>query len=118
MANPAALSVIGAALSLSRTHPSAPAIDVLDLAMKGHEGQTLDFVEAGVRNSSLADPASEFGQIVAAALDQGMSPAEWVALTGDKADPTLRDACLGVWREEIFGTRFCGRYGVTVQGMP
>jgi hypothetical protein len=47
-----------------------------------------------------------------------MTAAEWVAFTSDKADPVLRDGCLGVWREEIFGTRFVRRYGVAMQGLP
>lgn len=118
MANSEALAVIDAAVSLSRSHPSAPAIDVLDLVMTGHQGQTLNFIEVGVRIYSLAAPSTEFGQIVAKALDRGMDAAEWVAFTGDKADPVQRDACLDVWRDEIFGVRFCGRYGVTVQGLP
>jgi hypothetical protein len=46
-----------------------------------------------------------------------MSAAEWVAFTGSTADPLLRDACLNVWRDEVFG-RFCALYGVKVQGLP
>jgi len=47
-----------------------------------------------------------------------MNPADWVALVGDKADPILRDTCLDIWRDEVFGSRFAGRYGVTVHGLP
>jgi hypothetical protein len=118
MANALAHAVVGAALNLCRSHPGAPAIDVLDLVMKGRQGQTLDFTEVGARHASLADPASAFGQIVAAPLDHGMTASEWAAFTSDKADPVLRDACLGVWRAEIYGVRFCGRYSVTVEGLP
>lgn len=81
MANALAFALIGAAVSLRHSHTSAPAIDVLDLVMKGRKGHTFDFTEVGVRHGSLADPASDFGQIVAAALDQGMTAAEWVAFT-------------------------------------
>jgi hypothetical protein len=118
LANALALAVVGAVLNLRRSHPSAPAIDALDMVMKGRQGHTLDFVEARVRHACRADPAIDFGHIVAAALDHAMTLAEWVAFTGDQADPLLSDACLGVWRAEIFGLRFCGSDGVTVQGPP
>jgi hypothetical protein len=117
VSNPDALAVIDASVSLTRSHPSAPALDVLDLVMKGRQGQTLNFIEVGVRNCSLAAPSSDFGQLVARAFDTAMSPAEWAAFTAPTADPMLRDACLDVWRDEVFG-RFCARYGVTVQGLP
>lgn len=50
----------------------------------------------GVHHGSAADPAPDFGQVVAAALYHAMNASGWVASTTDKADPVLRDACLEV----------------------
>jgi hypothetical protein len=60
------------------------------------QGQTSKFTVVGVRHRSAADPAPNFGQVVAAALDHAMNASGWVASTSDMADPLLRDACLEV----------------------
>jgi hypothetical protein len=117
VANTAARELIDAAVALTASHAHAPARDVLDVTMKGRGGQVLNFIEVGARNGSLADPGSAFGQLVARAFDAGMTPAEWAAFTDSAADPVLRDACLNVWRDEVFA-RFSARYRVTVQGLP
>jgi hypothetical protein len=98
---------------LHRSHPSAPPVDVIDLVMKGRQGQRLNFIEIGVRCASLADPSSEFGQAVERALDEAMSAAEWAAFTSDRADPLLRDACLDVWRSSTLAGVQCGRAACT-----
>lgn len=117
MPNPAAIAVVTAAISLTRTHGHAPPLDILDIVMQGLGGQTLDFADSGARHCSLVDPAESFGQLVAAGLDKGMYPEEWVAFTSDRADPRLRDACMGVWRDEVL-PKLAARFAVTVRGGP
>jgi hypothetical protein len=118
MPNLHALNVVQAAVSLGRSHPHAPPLDVLDLVMRGREGQMLNFIEVGVRHASLADPSSPFGQLVAAALDRGMEPEDWISLTSDRADAHLRERLLDLWRDEVMESTFAKRYGVTIQGLP
>jgi hypothetical protein len=76
-----ALAVIQAAVGLNRTHPHAPALDVLDLVMRGRAGQVLDFDDPAAPNGSLAAASAPFGQLLAAAFDDVMTPTEWMALT-------------------------------------
>lgn len=117
MPNPEALAVVQAAAGLSRTHPHAPLLDVLDLVMKGRIDQVLDFVDPATVNGSLAAPGAPFGRLLAAAFDEAMTPNEWAALTATTAEAALRDACLGIWRTHVM-PRFAARYGVVVKGLP
>ena len=119
MSSPDAIAVVQATVNLRRSHPHAPPLDVLDVVMKGREGQELNFLDAdGWPIRSLAHPADEFGQVVAAALDQGMDPGDWVSFTSDRADPVMRETVLDIWKDDIMGTRFAGRYKVKVGGLP
>jgi hypothetical protein len=117
MANTEALAVIANTLALRRSHPHAPAIDTLDLVVSGRGGQTLNFLEIDARHGSLADPASEFGQVVAEAFDRGMLHTDWIGLTSDLADPRIRSCLLDLWRDEVF-SKFEMKYGVCVKGLP
>jgi hypothetical protein len=112
-----ALAVVSDTAALRRSHPRAPALDALDLVMQGRAGQALNFLEVCAPHGSLAAPATEFGQAVAAAFDRGMIPEDWIRLTSDAADPRLRNACLDIWRDEVF-PKFERRYGVRVSGLP
>jgi hypothetical protein len=112
-----ALALVQTAISLIRTHPHAPALDALDLVMRGRADQVLDFSDPTAPNGSLAAPAMPFGQLIAAAFDQAMTPAEWKAFTGATADPGLRDGCLEIWRVYVM-PRFVARHGVVVGGLP
>jgi hypothetical protein len=67
-----ALAVVQAAISLTRTHSHAPAIDVLDVVMEGRIDQVIDFGDSASPNASLAAPAMPFGQLLAAAFDEAM----------------------------------------------
>ena len=118
MANSEALAVVDAAVALRRTHAHAPARDLLDLVMRGAEGQVLDFSDPTARHGSIAHPAGPFGQIVATALDKGMESSDWIAMTSDRADPQLRRALMDIWRDDVMGQRFVGRYKVTARGLP
>jgi hypothetical protein len=117
MSSPEALAVVQAAISLSRTHRHAPQLDVLDLVMKGHIDQVIDFCDLTATQGSLAAPAMPFGQLLAAAFDEAMTPTEWKAFTDETADTALRDGCLEIWRAYVI-RRFEARYGVVVRGLP
>lgn len=117
MPNREALAVVQAAVSLSRTHPHAPALDVLDLVMKGRVDQALDFADPASPHGSLAAPSTPFGQLLAAAFDEVMTPNEWAAFTDATADAGLRDGCLEIWRVYVVPW-FEARYGVVVRGLP
>jgi hypothetical protein len=52
MPNPDALAVVQAAVSLTRSHPHAPALDVLDLVLKGRIDTGLDFASPAVATGS------------------------------------------------------------------
>jgi hypothetical protein len=119
MPNPEALAVVQAAISLTRTHRHAPALAVLDVVMKGRIciDQMLNFAEPSAPNCSLAAPAAPFGQLLAVAFDDAMTPVEWRAFTDAKADAELREGCLEIWRVYVI-PRFEARYGVVVGGLP
>lgn len=106
-----------AAVSLSHSHPHAPLLDVLDLVMEGHTDQPLDFAHSSSPNGSLAAPGTPFGQLLAVAFDEAMTPAEWKAFTDVEADARLREGCLEIWRVHVI-PRFEARYGVVVRGLP
>lgn len=118
MASPEAITVAESTVDLGLSHAHAPPLDVLNLVMRGREGQTLDFSYPRARHGSLADSASPFGQIVAAALDGGMDPPDWIDFTSDRAHAGMRATLLQIWRDDILGARFAKRYGVTVKGAP
>ena len=85
--------------------------------MKGHIDQVLDFTDPAAPNGSLSAPGAPFGQLLAAAFDEAMTPNEWAAFTGPTAEPALRDGCLEIWRIHVV-PRFAARYGVVVRGLP
>lgn len=117
MANPDARAVVDTAVSLSISHPHAPARDVLALALQGRAGQVLDFGDTAAPLGSLAAPVEPFGQLVAAAYDQAMTPDEWKLFTGPDAHPKLRMACLMAWRSDVT-PKMAIEHGVTVIGLP
>jgi hypothetical protein len=90
------------AVELHRALPSAPALDVLDRAMRRPVPQLID--------QSLMHPASPFGQMIAAAFDTAMTPEEWSAWAGEGAEHTIQDALLRVWNDEVL-PKFRSRYG-------
>jgi hypothetical protein len=88
------------------SHGHAPALDVLDLVMRGHHGKPIGFGAEGV-------PPSEFALTVAEAFDSVMTRAEWLAWTGVGADPQARAFWLiKVWPIEAW-PKFCQRYSLT-----
>lgn len=104
MQDPIAQAIVDECLALRGTHAHAPARDVLDLVMQGRQGRLVDFGEQML-------PPAPFALLVADALDDLMSSADWAACTGPKADASLRSAlrlqfALNVW------PKFLQRYHV------
>lgn len=99
-------AIAGTAAALRKTHPTAPALDVLDLVMRG-AGSGLAL------SADLLHPREPLGQILAESFDNGMAPEDWFNWTGPKADPLARDALLAIWRAEVLA-RFAARYGVQI----
>ncbi len=99
-----AVSVVHQVESLRLSHPHAPALDVLDLVMRGRTGKPIDF-------GDLALPPREFALTVAEAFDTVTTRAEWQAWTRPGADPQARAAALAIWPIEVW-PKFCERDGL------
>jgi hypothetical protein len=56
-----ARAIVRAALELRRTHPHAPALDILDLAVKPHRGSSPEFADG---SRDLTDPDIPFGVLL------------------------------------------------------
>ena len=93
-----------AAVELHLARPEAPALEVLDFALRGHVPAAL--------GEELTHPASPFGQVIAAAFDTQMTPEEWLAWAGEGAERSVCDALLRAWTEEVL-PKFWSRYGVS-----
>lgn len=104
MTNALAIDIASRALALRQSHPWAPALDLLDLVMRGHEGTQLEFGPAGM-------PPERFALIVAEAFDAFMTPLEWASFTHAQADPLFRAGVLQIWVNEIW-PRFVARYSL------
>ncbi|WP_046116138.1 hypothetical protein [Aquincola tertiaricarbonis] len=65
MADSTTQQIIAVALGTHVTHPKVPVLEVLDLAMKGHEGSDLSF-EAGPGHAfdDWLDPPSPFADLL------------------------------------------------------
>lgn len=90
-----AASIVATALALQRSHPQAPAADVLTLAVDGHAGRSLDFGAAAL----LPHP---FAVLVSGVFDRVMLPSEWIGLLASAPGQPERQALLGVWRHEVW----------------
>lgn len=98
------MAIVSAALALRSSHPAAPALDVLDLVMRGRRAVPADFGVDGL-------PPGPFALLVADALDTAMTAGEWRAWTAPDADPRLRAGLLEIWRAEVW-PRFVARFGL------
>lgn len=92
---------MAAALALRRTHPTAPALDLLDLVMPERWG-SLDDLGAHLH------PTTPFGQLIAAAFDRGMEPEDW-RLIDCAAEAALVDELSRIWKTEVL-SNFAARY--------
>ena len=94
-----------AAASLRRTHPSAPALDALDLVMRG---RSLSLAALG----DGLHPCTLLGQIVAEVFDRGMAPQDWFLVTSPNSPPAMVQALMSIWHNEVL-PRFAARYKLT-----
>lgn len=102
-----AQKIAALAIDLRRTHPAAPAQDVLDLAFQGQAVDGLCF------DAEATHPGSPFGQVIAAAFGGVTTPAQWREWTSPAAAPGLRDGILQVWAQHVI-PRFSAAYGFGV----
>jgi hypothetical protein len=115
MPNASAAKIVRDALALRITHPHAPAIDLLDLVMRGHEDSDPDFTDDALPWGDHFDPRAPFGQLVAGAFDKAMSPADWLALTSEAADARVAETLMGLWADDVTPA-FARRYRVWSEG--
>ena len=94
-----------AAASLRRTHPSAPAVDVLDLVM---QGRCVSLADLGDR----LHPCAPLGQIVAEVFDRGMAPQDWLLVTSPNSPPAVVQVLMSLWHSDVL-PRFAARYKLT-----
>lgn len=103
MPDTVATAIVAEALALRASHAHAPALDVLDLVMRGRHERLIDFDDDMV-------PPAPFALLVAEAMGDVMSAADWLAATGPKADPHLRATlqlqyALNVWPQFLMRYR-------------
>lgn len=98
--------VARAAVALHKSHPKAPAKEVLDVVMRGRSGSVADFgdsIRAG----------SDFSMIVAAAFDDAMGLQDWPIVNSPTADPKLVAALVSIWQSHLL-PRFAQAYRLTM----
>lgn len=86
---------------LQRAMPGLQALELLDEAMH----------RAPAPDGALLHPASPFGQVIAAAFDEAMTPDEWEAWAGEGSERLLQESLLRLWHEEVL-PKFYARYGL------
>lgn len=103
-----AVEIVSTALLLRKAQPQLPAIELLDRAMRGRYGRSIDFGEFAV-------PPSPFAYLVAEALDGGMQRSDWEGLwrSGQRPNghPKVRPFLLQVWAEDVW-PKFIVRYSL------
>lgn len=77
--DPVAQQIVDAALAVRRSHPTVPALDVLDLAMQGQRGTDPDF--DGPAGDATVPPAP-FALLLRDAFDPGFPEAELATRQG------------------------------------
>lgn len=107
-------TIVSEALSLAKSHPHVPALDLLDLVMQGHHGDDLDFDAPGNQGfGDWTDPPSPFGELLRqafAANEIGPGAAGiWASEDPDPAVVTAQDALVDHWQEAVV-ERFAQRY--------
>ena len=85
------------AVALRRSHPHAPAIDVLDLFMQHQHGKHPDPAALWLV------PSADFGAVLAVAFDRSFTPDEWARWTQPPPDPGMIVGTLRHWRDAVLG---------------
>lgn len=99
------------AVALRRSHPHAPALDVLDLGFQGLQPGSVRFPAPSAPDDPLTGPRSAFGRLIVEAFDQVMTPDEWAGLTAPGVDPHQVAGLLQVWCVHVL-PRFDARYSL------
>ena len=108
MADTTAQKIIAVALGTRATHPHVPALDVLDLAMQGHEGCDLCFEAApGQPFDDWLDPPSPFADLLRQAFLPDVTLQQARLWTSD--DDLLADGFREMWQDEVIEP-FAQRY--------
>lgn len=97
-------AIVSAALALRRSHPAAPALDVLALVLQGRQAVPADFGADGL-------PPAPFALLVAEAFDTAMTPDEWREWCQPGMNPKLLAGLLSVWTVHVW-PRFAHRFGL------
>lgn len=108
MADTTATQIIAVALGTHATHPRAPVLDVLDLAMKGHEGCDLSFeAKPGDAFDDWLDPPSPFADLLRQAFAPDITEEQTALWHSD--DLLLAEGFREMWDAEVV-QRFAQRY--------
>lgn len=99
-----AIDIAARALLLRRQEPALPALQVLDLVMRGRHGRWIDFGDMGL-------PPAPFALLVAEAFDGGMLPCDWVGLLRSRSHPRIRPVLMEIWADEVW-PKFLVRYSL------
>ena len=106
-----ARSIVQTALAVLKSHPHAPSLSVLDLAMQGHHGSAPNFDAPGEWFGDWTDPASPFGELLRAALapDEIEAHAALIWLSEDPAYAVRQAQIAKDWQPLVID-RFAQRY--------
>lgn len=110
MAHSEAMAIVRATLALRQSHPSVPALEVVDLAVDGRQHSDSSFDDADAPGGDWTDPGGPFGAVLAEAFGSTLSVGqlqEWVNEGPDAA-------AAAAWQEAI--DRFAERYRLWNQG--
>lgn len=100
MADTTAQGIIAVALGAHVTHPRAPVLDVLDLAMRGHEGSDLCFeAEPGHPFDDWLDPPSPFADLLRQAFAPAITAEQLVLWNSD--DLLLSEGFREMWDADV-----------------
>ena len=94
-----------AAVALQKSHPSAPAIEVLDVVMRLRVGRLSDFGDS-------IKPATPFGFLLAEAFDTGMASQDWNLVTHPNTPPQTVAALTQAWEAEVLA-KFAAHFRLT-----
>ena len=98
-------TIVETALALRVSHPAAPALAVLDIAMAGHHGIIPEFDDIGLPKGDHTDPPSAFARLLRDAFAPDISDADFATHGGASSEDTfwLR------WEEGVM-QHFAARY--------
>lgn len=100
-----AREIVRTALGLLRTHPHAPALDTLDLAMQGHHGGDPDFDAPDQPFGNGIDFPSPFAELLRRSFADEISPGTTLLMLNEE------DAVVVDWQTRVIDL-FAERYAL------